>query len=42
MFHDEKNLTSVGDEVVIVPCRPMSGKKTFILDQVVKKHNNEA
>ena len=38
MFHDEKNETRVGDEVLITECAPLSARKTFTLVSVVKKH----
>lgn len=37
MFHDEQNLTKVGDEVLIAPSRPMSSRKKFMLLEVVRK-----
>lgn len=37
MFHDEKNTTSVGDEVLVRPSKPFSKLKCFELIQVVKK-----
>ncbi len=36
MFHDEKNETKIGDTVEIIQCRPLSSKKTFALQRVVK------
>lgn len=37
MFHDEKNISKVGDEVLVKPSRPYSSKKRFELVEVVKK-----
>jgi small subunit ribosomal protein S17 len=37
MFHDEKNETHVGDEVIVCPSRPMSAMKKFTLLKVVRK-----
>ncbi len=37
MFHDEKNVSRVGDEVLVTPCSPISGKKSYTLVEVVKK-----
>lgn len=37
MFHDEGNETKVGDQVLIKPCRPMSGMKKFNLVSIVKR-----
>ena len=37
MFHDEKNETRIGDEVLIGATRPLSKKKKFTLLQVVRK-----
>lgn len=37
MFHDEKNLSHEGDEVLLAPCSPMSNKKSYVLVEVVKK-----
>ena len=36
LFHDEKNETQVGDEVLVRPCRPYSKRKSFSLQQIVK------
>jgi small subunit ribosomal protein S17 len=35
--HDEGNVAKVGDEVVIVSCRPMSATKRWRVQRVVKK-----
>lgn len=37
MFHDEKNVTRAGDEVVIVQTRRLSANKKFALLRVVNK-----
>lgn len=36
MFHDENNETSVGDEVYIYQCRPISGRKSHKLHQIIQ------
>lgn len=36
MFHDEKNETKVGDEVLVNSCRPMSKRKKFMLASIIK------
>ncbi len=35
--HDEKNECTVGDEVEIIECRPLSREKHFRLQSIVKK-----
>ena len=35
--HDERNECRVGDEVVIVSCRPMSATKRWRVQEVVKR-----
>ena len=35
MYHDEKNMSKMGDEVVIVPTKPISARKSFVLQEVV-------
>ena len=37
MFHDEKNSSKLGDEVLITPSRPMSARKSFQLLSIVKE-----
>jgi len=37
MFHDETNMSSIGDVVLIKPSKPMSRQKKFVLVQVVQK-----
>lgn len=37
MFHDEKNATKIGDEVLITPTRPMSARKSFQLLSIIKE-----
>ena len=36
MFHDAKNETKVGDEVLVESCRPMSKRKKFTLKSIIK------
>src|SRR6056297_723718 len=35
--HDAKNEAEVGDTVAIVPCRPISKRKSWRLSEIVKK-----
>jgi len=37
IVHDEKNQCALGDEVSIVPCKPMSKTKSWAVQDVVKK-----
>ena len=37
MFHDEKNASKIGDEVLITPIRPQSARKSFQLLSVIKE-----
>jgi len=37
MFHDEQNMTRIGDEVLIAECAPMSARKSFELVSLVKR-----
>ena len=37
MFHDEENLTAVGDHVIIYPSRPISAHKSYKLHSIEKK-----
>lgn len=37
MFHDEENSTSVGDKVLVMPCKPHSARKKFNLIKIVEK-----
>ncbi len=37
MFHDEQNVSRMGDEVLISQTRPLSARKKFTLLQVVRK-----
>jgi small subunit ribosomal protein S17 len=37
MFHDEKNESQEGDEVLVTETRPLSRHKTFSLVKIVKK-----
>lgn len=37
MFHDEQNVTRIGDEVLIAQSRPLSCRKKFTLLEVVRK-----
>jgi small subunit ribosomal protein S17 len=36
MFHDEKNETKVGDEVLVSSCRPLSKRKMFMFNSILK------
>ena len=38
MFHDEGNVSMMGDQVLIEQTRPLSSRKKFKLLQVVKKY----
>jgi small subunit ribosomal protein S17 len=35
--HDEKNAAGIGDEVKIIPCRPLSKDKRWRLVEITKK-----
>ena len=37
MFHDEKNETKTGDEVLITECAPISARKSFEFVSLVKR-----
>ena len=37
MFHDEKNETKIGDQVLIVSTRPLSKSKRFTLEKIVTR-----
>lgn len=37
MFHDEGNVSKVGDEVLVASCRRLSSRKKFALIKVVTK-----
>ena len=37
MFHDEHNVSKMGDQVIITSHRPISGRKNFILLEVLTK-----
>lgn len=37
MFHDEKNISKLGDEVLIVPTSPVSARKSFKLLSVISE-----
>ena len=37
MAHDEKNEANIGDKVVIVETRPLSKRKSFMLEKIVEK-----
>lgn len=39
--HDEKEVSSMGDLVSVVECRPMSKNKRWRLKEVLKKANNQ-
>ena len=36
IFHDEENVSRVGDKVLIQPCRPYSKRKNFKLREVLQ------
>lgn len=36
MAHDEKNEAHIGDKVVIAETRPLSARKRFVLDHIVR------
>ncbi|CAL4323908.1 30S ribosomal protein S17 [Buchnera aphidicola] len=36
--HDEKNQCSIGDQVIIKECRPISKTKSWTLVEIVKKN----
>lgn len=36
LVHDEKEVAKVGDRVVIVPVRPISKRKNFKIEKIVK------
>lgn len=35
-FHDAENKTHVGDEVLVMACRPISKRKRFMLQEVLR------
>eukprot|EP00891_Asterochloris_glomerata_P002414 jgi/Astpho2/2414/gw1.00044.117.1_t len=35
--HDEDNNCQLGDEVLLVPCRPLSKKKRFVVSRVTEE-----
>ena len=37
MAHDEKEIGSVGDVVRIIPCRPVSKRKRYLMLDVIRK-----
>jgi len=37
MFHDESEISRMGDEVLVVQGRPLSARKSFVLKEVVRK-----
>jgi small subunit ribosomal protein S17 len=37
MAHDEKNEAQVGDRVALVPSRPLSRRKRWVVTRVIKK-----
>lgn len=37
MAHDERNEAEVGDVVAIVESKPLSARKRFVLDRIIKK-----
>lgn len=38
--HDERGVCEIGDVVKLVPCRPLSKKKRFTVEDIVMKGNN--
>lgn len=40
IFHDEDNASSVGDEVMIQPCRPRSKRKSFELMRILRRRTD--
>ena len=41
MFHDEENASRVGDQVTIAATRPMSSRKSFILQSILVRSDVE-
>ncbi len=39
MFHDEKNISKIGDEVLVVSSKPISARKKFKLVTVIGKNS---
>ena len=39
MFHDEKNTSKMGDAVLVMPSKPYSARKRFILVEVIGTTN---
>jgi len=37
LVHDEKGDLNIGDEVLIIPCRPISKKKAWTISKITKK-----
>ena len=35
--HDEKNTASIGDQVLVVECRPLSKDKRYALKSIIRK-----
>jgi small subunit ribosomal protein S17 len=40
MFHDESNLSKVGDQVLVVSSRPLSAQKRFRLVSILDKSSD--
>lgn len=36
MAHDSKNQAKIGDHVSIIACRPLSARKRFMLERIIK------
>jgi len=36
MAHDEKNTAKMGDQVEIIECRPLSARKRFTINKIIK------
>jgi len=41
LVHNEKEPVKQGDEVLIIPCRPLSKKKSWKLDKILGSNNIE-
>ena len=39
MAHDEKNEAKIGDQVVLVPSRPLSRRKRWVVTRILRKAN---
>ncbi len=41
VVHDEQNISNLGDQVEIIPCRPMSKTKRWKVVRVVEKNKRD-